>query len=230
MTAAPRRYGHVAFDLDGTLVDSRADLAAATNHVLVSFGLPAIPPRSVYRLVGEGARRLVERALGPERGALVDEGVRRFLNHYGAHLLDATTLYPGVADALDAFGHAGVACTVLSNKPEALCRAVLDGLGVTPRFVGVVGGDSLPTRKPDPAGLASLCRRTGAPATRTVLVGDSHVDVATAANAGVAFCGVAWGLDPAAMRAAGPARVVDTAAELVDLVLASQPARATSSS
>jgi beta-phosphoglucomutase-like phosphatase (HAD superfamily) len=76
--ARDRHYDHVAFDLDGTLVDSRADLAAATNHVLRSFALPEIPPRSVYRLVGEGARRLVERALGPAHTALIDQGVERF--------------------------------------------------------------------------------------------------------------------------------------------------------
>jgi phosphoglycolate phosphatase len=217
------RYEHVAFDLDGTLVDSRADLAAATNHVLRSFGLPEIPPRSVYALVGEGARRLVERALGPARAASVDEGVGRFLTYYGAHCLDATTLYPGTADALEALAASGVALSVLSNKPEGLSRTVLDGLGVTVRFRAIIGGDSLPTRKPHPAGLARLRALTGTAPERMLLVGDSPVDVATAANAGTDFCGVAWGLDPDALRAARPACVVDSAAELVALVC--QPGR-----
>ena len=123
-----RRYDHVAFDLDGTLVDSRADLAAATNHVLRSFGLEQIPPASVYALVGEGARRLVERALGPERAALADEGVRRFLTHYREHLLDATRPYDGVEEALGRLGEAGVVLSVLSNKPEGLSRALLGGI------------------------------------------------------------------------------------------------------
>jgi phosphoglycolate phosphatase len=220
-----RIYDHVACDLDGTVVDSRADLAAATNHVLRSFGRPEIPPRSVYALVGEGARRLVERALGPAHAADVDEGVARFLAYYGAHLLDATVLYPGVADALDALDDAGVALTVCSNKPEGYSRAILDGLGVAARFRAIIGGDSLPTRKPDPAGMAKLVRITGVPRARTLLVGDSPVDVATAANAGVAFCGVAWGLDPERLRGADPEIVVETPEELVALVVGPQAMR-----
>jgi phosphoglycolate phosphatase len=219
------RYEHVAFDLDGTLADTRADLAAATNHVLTSFGLAEIPPRSVYALVGEGARRLVERALGPERADWIDEGVVRFLDYYGAHLLDATTLYPGVAEALDALADHGAALSILSNKPEGLSRTVLDGLGVGGRFRAIIGGDSLPTRKPHPAGLASLCALTATPPDAMLLVGDSPIDVATAANARTDFCGVAWGLDPDALRRARPSRLVATPAELVALVVDAQSVR-----
>lgn len=222
---AALRYEHVAFDLDGTLADTRADLAAATNHVLGSFGLPAIPPRSVYALVGEGARRLVERALGPARAPDVDEGVRRFLDYYAAHLLDATALYPGVASALDVLDAEGVVLSVLSNKPEGMSRAVLEGLGVAQRFRVVIGGDSLPTRKPHPAGLVALAERTATAAGAMLLVGDSPIDVATAANAGVDFCGVGWGLDPAALRATRPARVVETPDALVVLVAGDQAMR-----
>ena len=212
------RYDHVAFDLDGTLVDSRADLAAATNYVLRSFELPEIAPTAVYALVGEGAWRLVERALGPARAAVVDEGVERFLAYYAGHLLDATRLYPGVADALQRLADAGVMLSVLTNKPEGLSRTILDGLGIAGHFRALIGGDSLPTRKPDPAGLEQLRRlgRTALP--RMLLVGDSRVDVETAANGGTDFCGVAWGLDPAALRAARPSRVIDSAADLIGLV------------
>jgi phosphoglycolate phosphatase len=216
------RHPHVAFDLDGTLADTRADLAAATNHVLRSFGMAEIPPRSVYALVGEGARRLVERALGPAYADRVDDGVARFLDYYAAHLLDATTLYPGVAEALDALAAHGVVLSILSNKPEGLSRAVLEGLGVTARFRAIIGGDSLPTRKPHPAGLASLCRLTGTPPDAMLLVGDSPIDVATAANAGTAFCGVGWGLDPDALRAAHPPCMVESPDALVALVADAQ--------
>ncbi len=219
------RYAHVAFDLDGTLVDSRADLAAATNHVLGTFGLPEIPPRSVYALVGEGARRLVERALGPARAGDVDEGVRRFLDFYGEHLLDATVLYPGVAEALATLDEAGVALTVCSNKPEGYSRTVLEGLGVLTRFRALIGGDTLPTRKPDPTGMAELMRATRTTPDQTLLVGDSYVDVATAANAGVDFCGVAWGLDLERLRAARPALVVDAMDELVAVARGDQSTR-----
>lgn len=219
------RYDHVAFDLDGTVIDSRADLAAATNHVLRSFGRAEIPPHSVYELVGEGARRLVERALGEANDAQIEEGVRRFLAYYGEHLLDMTVLYPGMADALDAFTRAGVALTVLSNKPETYGRIILDGLGVASRFQAIIGGDSLPTRKPDPAGVDHLAQLTGTSRERTLLVGDSPVDVATAANAGIDFCGVGWGLDPDRLRAVRPTWIVESAAELVAFVVGDQAVR-----
>jgi phosphoglycolate phosphatase len=215
------RYDHVAFDLDGTLADTRADLAAATNHVLRSFGRAPIEPASVYALVGEGARRLVERALGRAGAPDVDEGVRRFLAYYGAHLLDGTRLHAGVADLLDALGAAGVVVSVLTNKPEGLSRCLLDGLGVGERFVAVVGGDSLPTRKPDPAGLRTLAERAGTTPGRTLLVGDSPIDVATAANGRVDFCGVGWGIDPEGLRATRPGRIVESAGELARLILGS---------
>jgi phosphoglycolate phosphatase len=114
-----------------------------------------------------------------------------------------------------------------------MSRVILDGLGVTSYFVAIVGGDSLPTRKPDPAGLALLARTSATPSARMLLVGDSGVDVATAANGGVDFCGVAWGLDPDGLRATGPARVVESPDELVVLVAGdhhTRGARARSSS
>jgi phosphoglycolate phosphatase len=225
LRVAALRYAHVAFDLDGTLIDSRADLAAATNHVLRTFGLPEIPPQSVYALVGEGARRLVERALGPARAADVDEGVRRFLDFYGEHLLDATVLYPGVAAALATLDGAGIALTVCSNKPEGYSRRILEGLGVLTTFRALIGGDTLPTRKPDPTGMADLMRVTQTTPDATLLVGDSYVDVATAANAGVDFCGVAWGLDPERLRAARPAIVVESMDALVGIVRGDQSRR-----
>jgi phosphoglycolate phosphatase len=225
VSRTPFRYDHVAFDLDGTVIDSRADLAAATNHVLRTFGRPEIAPESVHALVGEGARRLVERAM-PDAGAtIVDEGVHRFLAYYDEHLLDATTLYPGVDEALTRLAAAGMALTVLSNKPEGLSRRVLDGLGVSARFRAIVGGDSLPTRKPDPAGLAELCRLTGSAASRTLLVGDSTVDVATATNGGADFCGAGWGFDPARLRAVEPARVVEAPAQILGVVGLDQSTR-----
>jgi phosphoglycolate phosphatase len=215
---APPAFPHVAFDLDGTLLDTRADLAAATNHVLRTLGRAPIPPETVFGLVGEGGRRLVEKALGDADEALVERGVAVFMAWYGEHCLDATVPYPGMVEALDALADAGCALTVLTNKPEGLSRKILAGLGLEPRFAAVVGGDTLPTRKPDPAGLAWLCARTATPAPRTLLVGDSGIDVRTARAAGAGFCGVAWGLTPDGMYAAGPERVIDAPAALVDVV------------
>jgi phosphoglycolate phosphatase len=211
-------YEHVVFDLDGTLIDSRADLASAVNHVLRTLGLPELPAATLHGYVGEGARVLVARALGPEHQGRVGEALPLFMAHYGAHLLDATHPYPGIVEALAALAERGAALSVLTNKPVAMSRAILAGLGLAAPFVDVLGGDSLPTRKPDPAGLEALRLRTATPRERTLLVGDSGIDVRTARAAGVAFCGVSWGLTPAGLLAAGPERVIDQPAQLVAVV------------
>jgi phosphoglycolate phosphatase len=212
-------YEHVAFDLDGTLVDSRVDLAAAVNHALGALGLPAIEVAAVPRYVGEGARVLVERSLGVGRQAQVERALELCMAYYGGHLLDATRPYPGLPEALAALAGRGVALSVLTNKPVAMSRAILDGLGLGSRFVAVVGGDSLPVRKPDPAGLERLRSLTATPHDRMLLVGDSAIDVRTARAAGVGFCGVGWGFGTETLAEAGAERVVGCPAELVEFVL-----------
>jgi len=211
-------YEHVVFDLDGTLIDSRADLAGAVNHVLGTLALPQQPPETLYGYVGEGARMLVQRALGPARADQLDEAVALFMAHYGAHLLDATRPYPGIVEVLTALEARAVALSVLSNKPEAMSRSILEGLGLAHRFVAIIGGNSLPSRKPDPAGLERLCALTRTPRERMLLVGDSAIDVRTARAAEVAFCGVAWGLTPEGLAAAEPERMIEHPAELIAVV------------
>jgi phosphoglycolate phosphatase len=211
-------FEHVVFDLDGTLVDSRDDLAAAVNHVLGSLRLSALPIEKLTRYVGDGARMLVQRALGQEHQPLLPRALDAFLDYYGDHLLDATYAYPGIAGALAALRAREVALSVLTNKPVAMSRAILAGLGLASWFGHVVGGDSLPVRKPDPAGLAYLASRTRTPRERMLLVGDSPIDLRTAQAGGVAFCGVTWGFAPAALRAAAPERLIEHASELIDLV------------
>jgi phosphoglycolate phosphatase len=208
-------FEHVVFDLDGTLIDSGADLAAAVNHALRELGLRPLPVETLVGYVGEGARVLVQRALGAARQELVGPALDAFLAYYGAHLLDATRAYPGVPEALGALGGRGVAMSVLTNKPVAMSRAILAGLGIASCFVDVVGGDSLPVRKPDPAGVEHLRARTGTPRDRMLLVGDSPIDLRTARAAEVAFCGVGWGLAADALRAAWPEPLLARPAELV---------------
>ena len=211
-------FRHVVFDLDGTLVDSRADLVSATNVVLRSFDLPEIDPTTVYSYVGDGARALVERALGTARAPRAEEGVRRFLAYYRVHLLDETRPYPGIEPMLEALAARSVTLSVLTNKPADLSRRILDGLGLAHWFHAVVGGDSLPTRKPDPAGLLGLLAASGTPCAAGLLVGDSPVDLETAQAAGTAFCGVTWGLAPERLRACAPPITIDEAAAVVPLV------------
>jgi phosphoglycolate phosphatase len=202
-------YQHVIFDLDGTLIDSRADLAAAVNHMRSVIGLPVLPVATIAGYIGEGARVLVQRALGSAHADKLEQGLQHFLDYYGGHLLDHTRLYADIENLLATIAAATISQSVLTNKPEALSRAILEGLGVLHYFAAVVGGDSLSVRKPDPGGVAYLSELTATPRERMLLVGDSPIDLQTARAAGVAFCGVAWGIKPATRRAAKPDQFIE---------------------
>jgi len=198
------------FDLDGTLVDSVDDIAAAVNHGLSAAGLPPRSRDEVRRFVGDGARALLERAVGPRRDRL-EEAFASYRAYYLGHLLVHTHPYPGVVEVLAA---AGRTLAVHTNKPADMARGVLEGLGLLSRFAVVLGGGEAPA-KPDPAGVRAILDRTGAGPGEAVFVGDSPVDVATARNAGVAFVGVTWGLaERAELVRAGAEHLVDRAAEL----------------
>lgn len=201
-------------DLDGTLVDSVDDLGASVNHALAALGLPPRSRDEIRSFVGEGARLLVERAISP-RAELLEPALALWRDHYDAHCLDRTRLYPGVEAAL---AGAGRVLAVHTNKPGALARKILAGLGVAARFAAVVGGDEAP-RKPDPAGTLEIMARVGARPAETVFVGDSRVDVATARAAGVALVAVTWGLATRAeLAAAGASAFAGDAAELARLL------------
>ncbi len=202
------------FDLDGTLVDSREDLFLAVEHALSGLGLPPRSREEVVTYVGDGAAALVSRAIAP-REELLEPGLTLWREHYSRHLLDHTRLFPGIAAVL---GSARVPLAVLTNKPGAMARRILDGLGVLGRFSVVVGGDDAP-RKPDPTGLLGICARVGVDPSEAVLVGDSPVDLATAAAAGVRFVPVCWGLvSVEALAARGAIGFVQDAAGLLPFV------------
>ena len=168
----------VLFDLDGTLIDSTRDLAEAVNHALRRLALPERSIAEIAGFVGEGARRLVERAVAP-RADLAEPALALWWEHYRAHLLDHTVLCPGIAGLLAA---ARVPLAVHTNKPGGLARRILDGLGVLGRFAEVLGGDEAP-RKPDPAGTRALLGRMGVAPAEALYVGDSVIDVELAATA-----------------------------------------------
>jgi phosphoglycolate phosphatase len=203
--------GLAIFDLDGTLIDSLDDLAASVNHALGEVGLPPRRRDEIRSFVGEGARRLLERAVAP-RAELLEPALAAWRVHYEAHCLDRTRAYPGIPAAL---AGASLPAAVLTNKPGPLARKILAGLGLDGRIVGVVGGDEAP-RKPDPTGARALLARAGAAPAESVLVGDSRVDAATARAAGMRFVGVTWGLGRREeLVAAGATVLVDDAAALV---------------
>lgn len=198
------------FDLDGTLVDSLDDLHASVNHALAAVGLPPRSRAEVGGFVGEGARVLLGKAVGP-RTELVEPALAAWRVHYAEHCLDRTRPYPGIEPLL---AGAGRALAVHTNKPGAMARKILDGLGLLPRFAAVVGGDEAP-RKPDPAGLLALMARAGASPAETVFVGDSRHDVETARRAGVAVVAVTWGLGTREeLVGAGATVFAENAAEL----------------
>jgi phosphoglycolate phosphatase len=182
----------VAFDLDGTLIDSRCDLAQSANQLLVELGGAELPEEAIGRMVGEGAAVLVARALeaaglGPRQGALA-----RFLEIYDGRLLNHTRPYDGVEAAVDAARRCG-RVVVLTNKPVGPTERILAGLGLRGLFHEVVGGDGPLPRKPDPSALLGLMDRAGTSADQTLMVGDSRVDHETASRAPSRCCLAAYG-------------------------------------
>ena len=213
MSAFP--FDVVAFDLDGTLADTAPDLADALNHSLAALGRPLVPPASVRHLIGHGARALLRRGLAASGEApeeLVELGFPIFLEHYAAHICDGTRLFPGLEEALDEVESAGAALAVCTNKQEALTLKLLGALGLGDRFAAVVGGDSLPVRKPDPAPLLEAISRAGGG--RGVLVGDSITDADTARAAGLSFVAVSFGFSDRPVEQLGADSVIDSYDEL----------------
>jgi phosphoglycolate phosphatase len=211
--------GLLIFDLDGTLVDSKQDLVAAVNATRVFMGEDPISVAQVSSYVGDGAPALVQRALPGLGEQDHTRALRYFLEYYRDHMLDHTTLYPGVREALDQFHAAGVALAVLTNKPVRFSVTMIERLGLDLHFFRVYGGNSFQEKKPHPAGIQALMAESGVSAERTAMVGDSAVDVLTARNAGVHACGVPWGFQPETFAAAPPDVMVADLRELVTMVL-----------
>ena len=202
----------VAFDLDGTLVDSSGDLADSGNALLVSYGALPLPSKAVVAMVGDGARELVRRLL--TAGALdvpQDAALERFLALYDERLLATTVPYDGMPALLDGL-KSRARLAVLTNKPIVPTERILRGLGLREFFDDVIGGDSDFGRKPNPDGLLALMDRAGASAAETLMVGDSVTDLRTARAARAAACVARYGFGFAQM----PADELDGAAYLVD--------------
>jgi phosphoglycolate phosphatase len=208
------------FDLDGTLIDSRADITRSVNLTLARMSLPQLHESRITDFVGNGMPVLIERSLreamgAPPENSLIQEGVRLIKEEYANHLLDQTYLYPHVKEGLDRLSWARFA--VVSNKPEVFSRRILDGLGVGSRFFIILGGDSTPRHKPDPASLLMAMKYCNVPASLTVMVGDSPVDMQAGKAAGVTSCGVLGGYRPAKeLEATGCDLLIDSLLELAD--------------
>jgi len=218
--AAGRSCRLFLFDLDGTLIDSRSDIAYALNVALARLNLPPLPESRIAFFVGNGVRRLIENSLREMTGrepesALTQEGVALFREEYGNHLLDRTCLCPHVKEALDRLSWAKFA--VVSNKPESFSRRILEGLGVANRFCMILGGDTLQHQKPHPGPLLQAMDSCGALPSETVMVGDSAVDIEAGKAAGIGTCGILGGFRPKEeLEAAGCDLIVKNLLELAD--------------
>lgn len=202
----------LVFDLDGTLIDSRADLIQSVNATMRYFGRKDLPGDIIASYIGDGAGMLVRRALGdPDDEHLFTDALDYFLTYYRAHKLDFTTVYSGVLPALDAIRAqpSPPAMAVLTNKPVGPSLAIVGALGLAPYFFRVYGGDSFHSKKPDPHGLEALMREAGVPAEETIMIGDSDVDVLTAQNTGAWSVGCLFGLAPHTLATDPPDVLVD---------------------
>ena len=212
----------VIFDLDGTLIDSRLDLIHSVNAMLRHVNRPELPGEVIASYVGDGAPMLIRRALGdPKDEAFIKQALDYFLAYYRIHKLDHTRVYEGVKEMLDAIRNGKRArrqMVVLSNKPVNPSRAIVEALGLAEFFVHVYGGNSFPTKKPDPHGVRVILRETKTRPEEALIIGDSSIDVITGRNAGVWTCGVTYGFAPHTLCEAPADVVVDRPQEIAEIL------------
>lgn len=208
------------FDLDGTLIDSKLDLAHAVNAARGYMEMPPLEHALIYTYVGNGAPMLLRRALGADASqSEVDRALDFFIRYYAQHCLDFTVLYPGVKEALDRLREAHMRMAVLTNKPVRISHQIVGGLGLGEHFFRVYGGNSFEQKKPDPVGIDALLAECGLPRESALMVGDSAVDIRTARNARIQACGVTYGFQPETLKEAPPDIVVNDLRELADYLL-----------
>ena len=195
-----RTYKAAVFDMDGTLIDSLADLAASANEVMRSFNFLEHTLEEYRNFVGNGARKLMERSLPAkerENTALIDEATARYIKCYlNGHLLDKTKPYDGILEMLDTLKSRGVKLAICTNKPHDAAVKVAEKLFPPNTFSAIVGDKKGLKRKPDPTNLLKIIADFGVPPAETAYFGDSGTDMKTAVNAEVLPVGVAWGFRP----------------------------------
>lgn len=206
------------FDLDGTLIDSRRDLATGINLMRRHYGLSPLPVETVAGYIGEGIRNLVTRSLSDAPFAVdLEEAVRLDTEFYSQHIHDDTTLYPGVRKGLEQLDRAGHVLTLLSNKPGAASREILRHFEIEALFASIIGGDSGCPLKPDPEAVFVILRAVNGAPGDTWMIGDNHTDIAVAHRAGIHSIFAAYGFGT--LRAETPERTVAGFDEVVALFL-----------
>lgn len=219
-------FATVGFDLDGTLLDTAGDLAAAVNHALIGMGREPLPSERLRPMIGGGGRHMLAQAMtatGGEDEAALDTGYQRLLNFYETHIAVHTRTFPRLIDALDDLAQAGVTLAVVTNKQERLARLLLRETGLLDRFAAVIGGDTLGSGrgKPAPDLLHAMVERCGGPA---VFVGDSSYDVRAAHAAGLPFVACSFGYRQGPVEELGADAVIDSFAALLPILERLRPA------
>lgn len=221
MSAEPKRVARaVVFDLDGTLIDSRGDIAAATLHALGEHGFPLLPAATLLTYVGDGARPLLSRSAGLAlQDPRLDDLYRSFIEFYSAHPVVHTRFCRGAMHALDELSELPLA--ICTNKPRVTTERVLSALGIADRFRVVVAGGDLPLTKPDPLPLRHIAERLAVSPAELVMVGDGAQDVLSGKAAGARTVGVRDGIQPIErLLASEPDVLLDTLDELPKIVAA----------
>jgi phosphoglycolate phosphatase len=210
--------GIVVFDLDGTLVDTAPDLINALNYVLSREGLPAVPEHSARRAIGAGARHLIERGLELEGRSVGPDDITRlthdFIDHYAAHIADASRPFEGLEGALDNLSASGYRFAVCTNKLEWLSKRLLDQLGLSCRFAAICGADTFGVSKPDPVILQQTIARAGGLLSSAIMVGDAGPDIGVARRAGIPVIGVEFGYTEVPIADLKPDRLISHMREL----------------
>ena len=205
------------FDLDGTLIESKWDIAQSVNFTLVELGLPERPIEEIFGFVGDGVKRLLRLAVGEGNQTRFEEALKVFRGHYLEHCLDRTSFYPGIEPMLQHFIHKDKG--IATNKSIEYTRVILNGLGPQ-HFRYMVGGDNGFGLKPEPGMLLHIMEKAGAPKERTVLVGDSTNDINGGHNAGIRVCAVGYGMgNRVKMEACQPDWFIEKPEQLMEIFL-----------
>lgn len=203
------------FDLDGTLIESKWDIAQSVNFTLAALGLPERPIEEIFGFVGDGVKRLLRLAVGEGSQARFEEALKVFRRHYLEHCLDRTSFYPGIEPMLQHFAHKDK--TIATNKSIEYTRVILNGLGPQ-HFRYMVGGDNGFGLKPEPGMILHILEKIGASKERTVLVGDSTNDINGGHNAGIRVCAVGYGMgNRAKMEACQPDWFIEKPEQLMEI-------------
>ncbi len=208
----------ILFDLDGTLIDSAPDIAAAVNTLLGEYGRAPLSVPAVRDMIGNGVKKLVERAFAasgePIAGEVLDKAFERMMVLYGDHLTILTTLNPGALDIVKAYAGARVKTAVVTNKPQVFTERIMEHYGFAPFIGTIVGGEAGFAKKPAPDMLHEACKRLGVTASRALMVGDSIADVQSARAAGIAVLLVEDGYSREPLEQLGADGVVKSLADL----------------